>query len=215
MPAHDLWWVDAEVEDLGWSRGVVQLGHHSYDPHGPHPVGGCVFRYQPCAPTTWHWDSVEIAPAVPFTLLPAAPRRVDEASGGAITLPSPVPPGGFLRFLAVGRQMEVSFDGGGTWQPAGARRGDLDPAARPAVAAGGWRPGAALDGSQPLGLGPAIVGAAGGRPHWSAAPDAIHSTAARISGAMWSASRFVMAFSIDSAGSPRSSGRGADVKPAH
>ena len=32
MPAYNHWWIDTRMADLGWSRGIVQLGHHSYSP---------------------------------------------------------------------------------------------------------------------------------------------------------------------------------------
>lgn len=32
MPAYNIWWIDTDISDLGWSRGVVQFRHHSYNP---------------------------------------------------------------------------------------------------------------------------------------------------------------------------------------
>ncbi len=69
MPAYDFWWVDTPIADLGWDQGVVQLGHHSYDPTRHCPTT--------CGPNTWHWDNVLLEPAIPFTMLRADRRMVD------------------------------------------------------------------------------------------------------------------------------------------
>jgi hypothetical protein len=109
MPAYDFWWVDAEIADLGWDQGVVQLGHHSYDPT----------RYCPaCGPNTWHWDNVGIDPAVPFTMLRADRRYVDAESAPKVAFPGPSPEHAHLRFAAVGQKIEYSVDGGASWRPA-------------------------------------------------------------------------------------------------
>jgi hypothetical protein len=119
MPAYNLWWVDTAVADLGWSRGIVQLSQHAYNPTkgcddangGADPGGGCA--------NTWHWDNVSISPAVPFTILRGSPRLVSDATSNRVTFPSPAPPGAFLRFASMGGDnLEVSFNGGQTWQPA-------------------------------------------------------------------------------------------------
>ena len=109
MPQYNLWWVDTKIDDLGWSTGVVQFGHHSYN-----PMKDC----SDCAPNTWHWDNVMIDPAVPFTIIRASQRSTDATSGGVITLPAPAPADARLRFAGIGKQLEVSFDDGKTWQAA-------------------------------------------------------------------------------------------------
>ena len=86
-------------KDLGWSTGVVQFGHHSYNPRKD---GG--------VPNTWHWDNVSIAPAVPFTIVPLTEEYTGEASA-RMALPEPAGDGTFLRFTAQGR-VHLSFDGG-------------------------------------------------------------------------------------------------------
>src|SRR5712692_1146936 len=96
MPAYDLWWVDAEIADLGWEQGVVQLGHHSYQ-----PTRNCA----DCGPNTWHWDNVAISSAVPFTMLRADRRYVDSATEPALRFPAPAPEDARLRFAAVGRDI--------------------------------------------------------------------------------------------------------------
>src|SRR5579884_396933 len=109
MPAYDFWWIDTDIPDLGWDQGVVQFGHHSYDPR----------RYCPtCGPNTWHWDNVRIDPAVPFTLLRADRRYVAADTAPEVAFPAPSPEGAHLRFAAVGRNVAYSLDGGATWRAA-------------------------------------------------------------------------------------------------
>jgi hypothetical protein len=109
MPAYDFWWVDTDIADLGWDQGVVQFGHHSYDPTRNCPT---------CGPNTWHWDNVYISSAIPFTMLRADRRYVDPDTEPGVTFPGPSPAGSRLRFAGVGRNIEVSLDGGATWEPA-------------------------------------------------------------------------------------------------
>jgi hypothetical protein len=118
MPAYNVWWVDDTIADLGWTRGVVQFSHHSYN-----PTKGCDETHDGADPTgtcanTWHWDNVSIAPAAPFTILRGSPRLMRAAGATQATFPSPAPSGAFLRFAGAGGNLEVSFNGGQTWQPA-------------------------------------------------------------------------------------------------
>ncbi len=111
MPQYDLWWVDKEIAPLDWTRGVVQLGHHSYTPE----------KCDECAPgpwkaNTWHWDNVSINPAVPFTMIRAEQRFVDQTTAPHMVFPVPSPAGGVLRFAAAGNEIAVSLDEGQTWQ---------------------------------------------------------------------------------------------------
>jgi hypothetical protein len=112
MPAYNFWWVDAPIADLGWDKGVVQLGHHSYNPTKDCPSG------QVCGPNTWHWDNVQLSAAIPFTILRANQRFVDWLATAPVTLPTPAPQNARLRFTGVGNNIQVSFDGGTTWQSA-------------------------------------------------------------------------------------------------
>lgn len=109
MPAYNHWWIDTRVADLGWSQGIVQLGHHSYSP------SKCD---RGCQPNTWHWDNVGIEPAVPFTIVPADRRWASEEDGRTVSFAAPAPPESHLRFAAIGTGLEVSFDGGASWQMA-------------------------------------------------------------------------------------------------
>jgi hypothetical protein len=104
MPGYDQWWVDTDIGALDWTRGVVQLGHHSYtptkDPKVPNAHAG-----------TWHWDNVSISPAVPFQII-RADRRVANPS---VNLSAPAPGNARLRFAGIGNNLQASFDGGATW----------------------------------------------------------------------------------------------------
>jgi hypothetical protein len=107
MPAYDLWWVDEYIPALDWSTGVVQFGHHSYTPEKD-----C----DDCAPNTWHWDNVEIKPAVPFTIIPARQRYADEDTRGRFNLKARAPENAYVRFSAVSQSLQISFDRGKSWQ---------------------------------------------------------------------------------------------------
>jgi hypothetical protein len=109
MPQYNFWWHDVNIADLGWSRGVVQFGHHSYT-----PTKDCTS----CKPNTWHWDNVEISPAQPFTMLKADRRVVDASASGPVRFSGPAPEGARLRFAGIGGSLEVSVDGGATWRAA-------------------------------------------------------------------------------------------------
>jgi hypothetical protein len=109
MPAYNAWWVNSSFAPLSWKQGVVQFGHHSYN-----PLKDCA---GPCSANTWHWDNVTISPAKPFTMLKADRRYADRAAP-TITLAQPAPAGAGLRFAGIGPGLQVSFDGGKTWQVA-------------------------------------------------------------------------------------------------
>lgn len=111
MPQYGLWWVDKEIAPLNWTQGVIQLGHHSYTPEK------CIS----CAPgswkaNTWHWDNVSIHPAVPFRTIHAEQRFVDRTTDPVMVFADAAPEGSVLRFAAAGNAIEVSLDGGQTWQ---------------------------------------------------------------------------------------------------
>ncbi|MCS7061168.1 MAG: hypothetical protein RMN25_08360 [Anaerolineae bacterium] len=107
MPAYNFYWIDAAIPDLGWEQGVVQFGHHSYN-----PLKDCTG----CQAGTWHWDNVTISPARPFTIIPANRRFVDRANP-MVTLAAPTPANARLRFAGIGPNLQVRFNGG-IWQPA-------------------------------------------------------------------------------------------------
>ncbi|BAN01745.1 hypothetical protein YM304_14310 [Ilumatobacter coccineus YM16-304] len=117
MPAYDFWWIDTAIPTLDWNVGVVQFGHHSYN-----PTKDCNVANNPvppvteCLPTTWHWDNISISPAIPFTIIKAAERGVGE-NVPSFNFPAPAPADAHLRFSGIGHDLEVSYDGG-PWQPA-------------------------------------------------------------------------------------------------
>lgn len=88
--ASGLVFFDRAIPNLGFTRGIVQIGHHSYTPTKD---GAGV-------PATWHWDGVEISPAVPYTMIHDQARAYE---GGTVTFDSPAPANAFLRFGAIGR----------------------------------------------------------------------------------------------------------------
>lgn len=108
MPKYDYWWVDTDIPALSFTQGVVQFGHHSYN-----PTKDC----SGCGPNTWHWDNFSIYPSVPFTMIRAGQRYASPASP-MVNFARPSLSGSSLRFAAIGKQIEVSFDGGTTWQAA-------------------------------------------------------------------------------------------------
>ena len=113
MPQYNLWWFDNRFSDLGWDQGVVQFGHHSYDPTKCDDV---------CGPNTWHWDNVSIDPAVPFTMIKADRRSLNDQTDAVVTFAAPAPANSNLRFAGIGERIDVSFDGGASWQQAQYRR---------------------------------------------------------------------------------------------
>jgi hypothetical protein len=108
MPDYNFWWIDTSFAPIDWNQGIVQIGHHSYNPMKQCSV---------CLPNTWHWDNVTISPAVPFTMIQANQRFV-EAGNNVVQFSAPAPAGSHLRFSGIGENLEVSFNGGSTWQVA-------------------------------------------------------------------------------------------------
>ena len=101
MPDYNQWWVDANVADLGFDRGIFQLGHHSYSPQKD-----C----SNCSANSWHWDNVTISPSISFTMIKADRRYLDNNSQ-LLTFASPAPTGSFLHFSGTGG-FELSWNGG-------------------------------------------------------------------------------------------------------
>jgi hypothetical protein len=119
MPNYNLWWHNTDIPDLGWDQGVVQFGHHSYN-----PMKDCA---GPCSPNTWHWDNLAISPARPFTIIKADRSFVNADNASTpVHMSSPAPLGANLRFTGMYGGSEVSFDGGKTWSSAVAQQ--VDPA---------------------------------------------------------------------------------------
>ncbi len=89
--------VDTDVPTLSWSQGVVQFGHHSYNPE----------KDNAGVPATWHWDAVTINPAIPFTMIKAN-RRFADRSNPSISFSSQAPTNSYLRFSGY---CAISVDG--------------------------------------------------------------------------------------------------------
>jgi hypothetical protein len=89
LPERNLW-VTASFADLGFTTGVVQFGHHSYNPT---KNGGSNIA------NSWSWDSFRIAPTKPLAIAQASPRLVS-TDGGSITFPA-APANASLRFSGV------------------------------------------------------------------------------------------------------------------
>lgn len=115
MPDYGITWTDTDIAPLDWSQGVVQLGHHSYNPHKDCTPSGTLT----CQPNTWHWDTISMAPTAPLTMIHANERAVSPQVGVpvALTFPQPAPANASLRVEAVGAGYQVSTDDGATWAP--------------------------------------------------------------------------------------------------
>jgi hypothetical protein len=109
-----IWWVDNDFSrPLGWNQAVFQIGHHSYSPDkfGDYAVPLSLL------PDTWHWSDFQISSTVPFKIEPATPRVVgNNGQPASARLASPPIAGSRLRFTAIGSDLEISFDGGLSWQ---------------------------------------------------------------------------------------------------
>lgn len=106
LPDYNLWWIDTYIDNLGWNRGILQLGHHSYN-----PTKDCKNSNLACLPNTWHWDNLSIEPALPFTMIKADRRFVINGDPNPVVVfNAPAPAGAFLRFSGIGT-IDLSFDG--------------------------------------------------------------------------------------------------------
>ncbi|MEX0621419.1 MAG: Ig-like domain-containing protein [Candidatus Woykebacteria bacterium] len=126
MPGYNEYWVDENIPALSWSRGVILLGHHSYNPS----KADCGNNSDPslagvsCGDAnTWHWDNFRISKAVPFTIIHSDRRYVSDDTTNQVNFASPAPSGSNLYFAAnsnasSGPFLEVSFDGGSSWSAA-------------------------------------------------------------------------------------------------
>src|SRR5262249_49387601 len=129
---YDFWWFDSDIQPLSWTRGVVQLQHNTYNPFKvcPIPDGQAPPGYDftrdggdgTCGPNTWHWGSLSISSAVPFTILKphhphlSNPKNMDWPSGtDTAPFPAAAPANAFLRFVGPSSGIEISFDDGATW----------------------------------------------------------------------------------------------------
>lgn len=92
-PAKFFW--ERTFADIGFTSGVVQFGHHSYNPT----------KDNSGVPGTWHWDDFKISPAIPFRIQTTSDRWFfdntvsDTDNVRTLTFP-PAPAGAHLRFSA-------------------------------------------------------------------------------------------------------------------
>lgn len=108
MPDYNFWWIDTDISPLDWTQGVIQFGHHSYNPWKDGNGG----------PQTWHWDNVFIEPSKPFTILGSDRRYVNGSGSNRINFSGPAPANSYLRFAGIGNDLQVSFNNGSSWQDA-------------------------------------------------------------------------------------------------
>ncbi len=133
MPAYNFVWVDADwPTPLTWTQGVMQLGHHSYNPQKDCDPALA------CEPNTWHWDNVSVSPGVPFTITRATSAYLDAGTSSTVTFPTPAEDGAHLQFAAVSDGVEYSLNGGTTWTTAPAQNAELSVAATSDKAHGYW-----------------------------------------------------------------------------
>jgi hypothetical protein len=79
--------------DLGWNQGMIQLGHHSYDPS----------KDGAGSPNTWHWDNVSINPAKLVYQRQATPERTgapiyEDSNPRTLSFGNPAPANSSLMF---------------------------------------------------------------------------------------------------------------------
>ena len=111
-----MYWIDTGI-NLPFTRGIVQLGHHSYTPDKSAGCGPPVEQKAlglGCAPNTWHWGGIVMTSAVAFTYLKASQRVLGPNGITSTAFPGSAPAGSFLRFSGIGT-ISVSYDGGKSW----------------------------------------------------------------------------------------------------
>lgn len=121
----ELVWIDKTfAAPLDWGTGVVQFGHHSYN-----PSKDCTYNpstpHKQCYANTWHWDAFSISNATPFTIIKGNRRFVAKGIGtdttDVVNFPQPAPANAFLRFSAVG-VVEYSLNNGQSYTTAPLQR---------------------------------------------------------------------------------------------
>jgi hypothetical protein len=108
LPSNRVWWTDTDIPALSFTKGVISLTHHSYDPTKHNPGTGI---------DTWHWSNFYISNADPFTIINGAERSIHADGATTVHFPSPAPANAYLRFSGIGTT-QVSFNGGTSWQMA-------------------------------------------------------------------------------------------------
>lgn len=119
-----IYWADSDIDDLGFTDAVLQLGHHSYNPTKDCNVANTPGPDGTCKPNTWHWDNINMTNATPFTLIKSDKRRVTK-SNEIVTFQEAAPENSYLRFSAWGT-VDLSFDNGTTWTKAARAEGSSE-----------------------------------------------------------------------------------------
>jgi hypothetical protein len=96
---------DGSVPDVGFSQGVVQFAHHSYNPT----------KDGAGLPATWHWDEMSISPAVAFGIIKTHTRALFQ--DGIVVFDAQAPTNSWLRFSALG-SIQYSVNGGVSYKAA-------------------------------------------------------------------------------------------------
>lgn len=106
-------WVDKDLATpLDWDRGIVQIGHHSYNPEK-----ACTAPAT-CGPNTWHWDNLSISQTAPLTMIRSNERWANPTSP-TYTFAQPAPPNAMLQVHALATNLDYSLDNGATWATMG------------------------------------------------------------------------------------------------
>jgi cell division septation protein DedD len=108
------------------NQATVMLSHRDYNPEkscsdveDAHNIVHNSTGDKNCPPDTWHWDNVNISPAVPFQVIKSVPENltVNTGSSTRVNFASPSPAGASLEFVSFSHtpDLRVSFDNGATW----------------------------------------------------------------------------------------------------
>jgi hypothetical protein len=116
IPSKNYWPVDANfTTPLSFTQAIFQIQHKNYN--------GCkdqnITSSNPCASSdSWHWSDIAISPSVPFTNIPADTASIHNGGSGytatspVVHFTTPAPANSFLRFEALGTNIQASFNGG-------------------------------------------------------------------------------------------------------
>jgi hypothetical protein len=125
-------WVDSDLptplsSSVWRNQAVFMMTHVTYNPEKSCSSGEDQFFivHNPtgdanCPPDTWHWDNVNITPAVQFTIINPQQQFAAFADPGGtntVTFATPAPAGAHLSYVAAGdcTQQRFSVDGGAHW----------------------------------------------------------------------------------------------------
>lgn len=122
---------DTDIPDtqttLGMTKGVVQVGHHSYNPTKGVEHGENLSVLGEGKPATWHWDEFRLecnpGPCQTINFIRGDKRQSPGVPSGqvwddTINFTTPAPTGSYLRFNSSGHVVRLSFDNGATWENA-------------------------------------------------------------------------------------------------